>query len=201
MSQFPAVQFLKSVAAPGQFPPDRGWEVAVAGRSNAGKSSAINALLARKGLARISRTPGRTQLYNYFDLAPGRRMVDLPGYGHAAVNAVIRESWGPLGEALRQRRSFAALLLVVDCRRGVGDQDLGLLQWAGRQPEYTHVLLSKADKLPRGQALQALRQAETDLQGLAGVQLFSAHSGAGLDEARAVLLRWMRGHKEITPAE
>ena len=93
MSLFPGVQFLKSVAAPGQFPPDRGWEVAVAGRSNAGKSSAINALLARKGLARTSRTPGRTQLYNYFDLEPQsgqmRRLVDLPGYGHAAVRAAV----------------------------------------------------------------------------------------------------------------
>ena len=200
MSQFPGVQFIKSVAAPAQFPPDQGWEVAVAGRSNAGKSSAINALLARKGLARTSRTPGRTQLYNYFDLAPGRRLVDLPGYGHAAVRAAVRETWGPLGEALRHRHSFAALLLVVDCRRGVGDQDLGLLEWAGRPAQRTHVLLSKADKLPRGQAMTALRAAQNALQGLASCQLFSANAGTGLDEARAVLLRWMRDHKEITPA-
>jgi GTP-binding protein len=200
MSLFPAVQFIKSVAAPAQFPPDRGWEVAVAGRSNAGKSSAINALLSRKGLARTSRTPGRTQLYNYFDLAPGRRLVDLPGYGHAAVRAAVRETWGPLGEALRHRHSFAALLLVVDCRRGVGEQDLGLLEWAGRPPEHTHVLLSKADKLPRGQSLAALREAQNALEGLGTCQLFSANAGTGLDEARAVLLRWMRDHKEITPA-
>lgn len=205
MSLFPGVQFLKSVAAPGQFPPDRGWEVAVAGRSNAGKSSAINALLARKGLARTSRTPGRTQLYNYFDLEPQsgqmRRLVDLPGYGHAAVRAAVRETWGPLGEALRHRASFAALLLVVDCRRGVGEQDLGLLEWAARPPERTHVLLSKADKLPRGQSLQALREAKNALEGLASCQLFSAHAGTGLEEARSLLLRWIREHKEITPAE
>jgi GTP-binding protein len=191
VSQFPDVQFIKSVAAPGQFPPDDGWELAVAGRSNAGKSSAINALLGRKSLARTSRTPGRTQLYNYFQLAPGKRLVDLPGYGHAAVNAATRATWGPLGEALRQRDSFAALILVVDVRRGVGEMDLGLLEWAGLAAEQVHVLLAKADKLSRGQGLAALRAAGSALEGRGGVQLFSAHSGTGVDEARAVLRRWM----------
>src|SRR5690606_5571801 len=104
------------------------------------KSSAINAILARKGLARTSRTPGRTQLYNYFQLAPDRRLVDLPGYGHASVNATTRATWGPLGEALRQRRSFGALLLVVDIRRYVVEMDLGMLEWAARPPEFSHVL-------------------------------------------------------------
>src|SRR5689334_21121518 len=188
MSQFPKVEFLKSVAAPGQFPPDEGWEVAMAGRSNAGKSSAINALLGRKGMARTSRTPGRTRLYNYFTLDSGRRLVDLPGYGHAAVNEATRESWGPLGEALRHRHSFAALLLVIDCRRGVGDMDMELLAWASRPAQYTHVLLSKSDKLKRAESQQVLRQAKTSLNGHASCQLFSAHDGEGLDEARAVLL-------------
>lgn len=201
MSQFPHVEFLISVAAPGQFPPDSGWEVAVAGRSNAGKSSAINAILARKGLARTSRTPGRTRLYNYFQLAPGRRMVDLPGYGHASVNAATRQTWGPLGDALRQRMSFGALLVVVDCRRGVGDLDLGMLEWAARPADSVHVLLAKSDKLPRSQAMKALAEAQGVLAGQASVQLFSALKGAGLEEARSVLRRWMRDHKEITPAE
>ncbi len=202
MSQFPEVQFLKSVAAPAQFPPDTGWEVAVAGRSNAGKSSAINALLTRKNLARTSRTPGRTQLYNYFSLAPNRRMVDLPGYGHAEVRRATRETWGPLGEALRHRESFQALLLVVDCRRGIGDLDLGLLDWADRSPEAVHVLLAKSDKLPHGQSLQALREAKEVLGERGSCQLFSAHKGTGLEDARAVLKRWMAGpRKEITPAE
>jgi GTP-binding protein len=201
MSLFPKVQFIKSVALPSQFPPDTGWEMAVAGRSNAGKSSAINALLARKGMARTSRTPGRTQLYNYFELQPGRRLVDLPGYGHANAPAAVRETWGPLGEALRQRQSFAALLMVVDIRRGVGEMDLGLLDWAGRPEGQVHVLISKADKLPRGQSLQALRQAKQALAGRASCQLFSAQAGTGLDEARGLLLRWIRGYKEITPAE
>ena len=203
MSQFPHVQFIKSVAAPAQFPPDEGWELAVAGRSNAGKSSAINSLLARKGLARTSRTPGRTQLYNYFEIAPGRRLVDLPGYGHASVNAATRATWGPLGEALRRRRSFAALLLVVDVRRGVGDMDLGLLEWAGRPADSVHVLLAKADKLSKSQSLNALREAAKVLAGQASVQLFSAHVGTGLEEARSKLRQWMfsGSGKEITPAE
>lgn len=201
MSQFPGVQFLTSAAAPAQFPPDRGWEIAVAGRSNCGKSSAINALLGRHGLARTSRTPGRTQLYNYFELAPNKRMVDLPGYGHASVPGAIRATWGPMGDALRRRESFAAVLLVVDSRRGVGDLDLGLLEWAGRPPGRTHVLLSKADKLPSGQQITALREARAALEGVASVQLFSAHKGTGLDDGRAVLRRWMLESKEITPAD
>jgi len=201
MSQFPHVSFIKSVAKPGQFPPDTGWEVAIAGRSNSGKSSVINALLNRKGLARTSRTPGRTRLYNYFELQPGKRLVDLPGYGHASVNSETRESWGPLGDALLERQSFGAMVLVVDIRRGVGDLDLGMLEWAGFPPERCHVLLNKADKLPSGQAKAALREAQVALAGKASCQLFSANAGTGFDEARAMLLRWLREAKEITPAE
>lgn len=191
MSQFPAAQFLTSVAAPGQFPGDTGREIAVAGRSNAGKSSAINALLGRKDMARTSRTPGRTRLYNYFTLAPERRLVDLPGYGHASVNAETRASWTPLADALRTRASFDALLLIVDVRRGVGELDLAMLDWAGKPAARAHVLLAKADKLPRGQAQAALRAATQALEGQASVQLFSAHKGTGLDEGRAWLRRWM----------
>lgn len=202
MSQFPDVQFIKSAAQPGQFPPDQGWEMAMAGRSNAGKSSAINAMLARKGMARTSRTPGRTQLYNFFQLVPEKRLVDLPGYGHASVNAATRATWGPMGEALRQRQSFAALMMVVDIRRGVGDMDIGMLEWANRPPEFTHVLLTKADKLPRGQGAAALKEAEKALLGRASVQLFSALKGTGLEDARKVLRRWLASGsaKEMTPA-
>jgi GTP-binding protein len=201
MSQFPHVTFLKSAAAPEHLPPDTGWELAMAGRSNAGKSSVINALLNRKGLARTSRTPGRTRLYNYFEIQPGKRLVDLPGYGHASVNEATRESWGPLGEALRRRASFGGIVLVVDIRRGVGELDLGMIDWAGFAPERCHVLLNKADKLPSGQAKAALLQAQTALAGKASCQLFSATAGTGFDVARALLLRWLRESKEITPAE
>ncbi len=193
VSQWPQLKFLTSASQPDQLPPDQGREVAVAGRSNAGKSSAINALLARRNLARTSRTPGRTQLFNYFELAPGKRLVDLPGYGHAQVRAATRASWGPLGEALRQRQSLCALLLVVDSRRGVGDMDLDMLDWAGLPATGAHVLLSKADKLPRSAALQCLKDAREALEGRASCQLFSALKGDGLDEGRAVLKRWMDG--------
>lgn len=191
MSIFPQVRFQISVAAPGQFPPDSGWEVAIAGRSNSGKSSVINALLARKGMAKTSRTPGRTRLYNYFELVPGKRLVDLPGYGHASVNVATRESWEPLGEALLERESFQALLLVVDCRRGVSEMDLGFVHWAQRPAERTHVLLNKSDKLGRGEAKDVLRTAATMLEGRASCQLFSALRGEGLEEARKLLLRWI----------
>lgn len=191
MTHWPQLQFLTSAARPAQFPPDHGREVAVAGRSNAGKSSAINSLLARRGLARTSRTPGRTQLFNYFELAPGRRLVDLPGYGHAQVRSATRETWGPMGDALRKRQSLCGLLLVVDSRRGVGEMDLGLLEWAGLPAEGVHVLLSKADKLSRSASLQCLRQAQQQLEGRASCQLFSALKGTGLEEGRVVLRRWM----------
>jgi GTP-binding protein len=165
--------------------------MAIAGRSNAGKSSAINALLARKGMAKTSRTPGRTRLYNYFELVPGKRLVDLPGYGHAQVNVATRESWEPLGEALLQRESFQALLLVVDCRRGVAEADLEMIDWAGRAPERTHVLLNKSDKLGRGEAKQVLIAATAALSGRASCQLFSALRGEGLEDARKMVLRWI----------
>ena len=195
MSQWPALKFLGSVATPGGFPPDSGREVAVAGRSNAGKSSAINALLGRRNLARTSRTPGRTQLFNYFELAPGLRIVDLPGYGHARVNAATRATWGPMGETLRQRASLAGVLVVVDSRRGVGEMDLGLLEWAGREEAGAHVLLSKSDKLSRAEGKSVLQEAGAALAGQATCQLFSATEGEGLEQARGVLLRFFGGRK------
>jgi GTP-binding protein len=117
--------------------------------------------------------------------------VDLPGYGHAKVDAATRATWGPLGETLRQRESLGALLLVVDIRRGVGDMDMGLLEWADLPEDRAHVLLTKADKLPRGQQLTALRTAAEVLAGVAGVQLFSATKGTGLEEARGKMRGWM----------
>jgi len=191
LSQWPHVQFLTSASLPGQFPVDEGWEVAIAGRSNVGKSSAINSLLARKGLAKTSRTPGRTRLFNYFEISPGYRMVDLPGYGHAEVKASTRESWGPMGEALRQRQSLQALILVVDSRRGVAELDMALLEWAGLPDTAVHVLLSKSDKLSRSEAAQTLKAARGLLEGQASSQLFSSLKGDGLDEARGVLKRWI----------
>lgn len=188
MSRFPTVHFMLSVASPAQFPPDDGAEVAFAGRSNAGKSSAINALTQRKALARTSKTPGQTRLLNYFELAPGRRIVDLPGYGYASAPPAERAKWAPLTERLRARQSLRGLFLVVDARRGVGEEDEGLIAWADPAERRVHVLLTKADKLTRNEARAALAAAERQLEGRATVQLLSSHSGAGVQEAQRALL-------------
>src|SRR6186713_1617226 len=113
MSLYPKVRFLLSAASEEQFPGDRGAEVAFAGRSNSGKSSAINAILQRHGLARVSRTPGRTRLLNFFEIGPERRIVDLPGYGFAAAPEEERRTWGPMIAALRERESLRGLVLIV----------------------------------------------------------------------------------------
>ncbi len=184
MSQYPQAAFLLSVAAPPQFPADLGAEVAVAGRSNAGKSSAINAISGRKALARTSKTPGQTRLLNYFELETDHRIVDLPGYGYAAVNPEERRKWVPLIDALRSRASLRGLMLVVDVRRGLRDEDLALIDWAEPRHRGVHVLLAKADKLNQAERAKALREAAATLGEIATVQLFSAHSGLGVEPAR-----------------
>jgi GTP-binding protein len=190
MSRFPDAHFLISAAAPAQFPADLGAEVAFAGRSNSGKSSAINAITQRRGLARTSKTPGRTRLLNFFELAPAKRIVDLPGYGYASAPAAERRDWPVLLDALHERNSLAGLFLIVDCRRGVTEGDEGLLEWAGATPRL-HVLLSKADKLGRAEATRVLRATSGQLASRATTQLFSAHDGAGVREAQDVLAAWL----------
>jgi GTP-binding protein len=190
VSRFPDARFLSSAAAAAHFPPDRGVEVAFAGRSNSGKSSALNAITQRKALARVSKTPGRTRLLNFFELATDRRLVDLPGYGFASVSGEERSTWAPLIESLRERESLRGLMLIVDSRRGVKDEDLGLVRWAHGLD--VHVLLSKVDKLNRSESAQALRQASGALSGLATVQLFSMTNGTGVQEAQDVLERWLK---------
>lgn len=184
MSRFSAASFLLSAADPAQFPPDRGLEIAFAGRSNAGKSSAINAILARRGLARSGKTPGQTRLVNFFGVGPERRVVDLPGYGYARVPERERSQWGPLIERLRERASLAGLFLIVDARRGISESDLALIAWADPARRAIHVLLSKADKLTRREASAALREARHGLPAHASVQLFSAVDGTGVAEAQ-----------------
>lgn len=192
MSRFPKAQFLLSVAAVPQFPADRGAEVAFAGRSNAGKSSAINALTGRHGLARTSKLPGRTRLLNYFELAPNQRIVDLPGYGYAEVSAAERKIWVPLIDALRERESLAGLMLIVDARRGVRDEDIELVAWADPARRPVHVLLTKVDKLNQQEKAAALKAARAALSTGTGVQLFSAHSGEGVDAAQKALAAMLK---------
>ena len=197
MAAFPHAKFLVSAAAPGQYPADWGAEVAFAGRSNAGKSSAINAIVGHKGLARTSKMPGRTRLINFFELAPQQRIVDLPGYGYASAPESERREWPRLMDALRARDALKGLYVIVDARRGIGEGDEGLLEWALPQKR-VHVLLSKADKLTRNEGRQALAAAVAALAGRGTVQLFSAHAGSGLDEAQGVLRTWLAS-KEKTP--
>lgn len=192
MSQYPDAKFLLSANEPRQFVPDEGSEVAVAGRSNAGKSSAINVIVNRRQFARTSKTPGRTQLINFFELGEGRRLVDLPGYGFARVSAGTRAHWGDLLQRyFEQRGSLKGLLLVVDIRRGPGDYDLQLLALAQSVAVPVHVLLTKADKLKRGQAATALLAARKELGDAASAQLFSALNRDGLDEARQQLAAFL----------
>jgi GTP-binding protein len=199
MSRFPHVQFMLSVAAPPQFPPDQGAEVAFAGRSNAGKSSAINAITERKALARISKTPGRTQLLNYFELQPGERIVDLPGYGYAAVHAGARRKWGPLIDALRARDSLHGLFLIVDSRRGMREEDVELVEWAQPERRAVHVLLAKCDKLNRTEQTALLRESQAILGAAGTVQLFSAHEGKGVDAAQKALIAALRPQAAKAP--
>ena len=190
MSRFPEVSFMLSAAAGPQFPADHGVEIAFAGRSNAGKSSAINVITARHGLARTSKTPGRTRLLNFFELAPLKRLVDLPGYGYANVPEVERRAWLPLIDALRTRASLKGLFVIVDSRRGLTPADEGLLEWA--LPRHrVHVLLSKADKLNRGEAAAVLRAGAPMLSGRATAQLFSALKGTGVVQAQDTLEAWL----------
>jgi GTP-binding protein len=179
-------RFLSSAASPGDFPVDEGVEVAFAGRSNSGKSSAINTIVGRRGLARTSRTPGRTQLINFFELEPGRRLVDLPGYGYAKVSEAMRRYWRELiGAYFAGRRSLAGVVLIMDSRHPLKDLDRSLLALAQGLP--VHVLLTKADKIGRSEGARALAAVRRELPADAGVQLFSALNGLGAEEARVAL--------------
>ena len=185
MSQYPNAEFIKSANALNQFPADTGIEVAVAGRSNAGKSSAINIIVNRRQFARTSKTPGRTQLVNFFSLRDEQRLVDLPGYGFARVADSMRRHWGELLSGYFQvRQSLSGLLLIVDMRRRLTDYDLQMLAFAEEVNLPVHVLLTKADKLKRGQAAAAVLEVRKELDDRATVQAFSATRRQGEDEAR-----------------
>jgi GTP-binding protein len=180
-----------SAAAGAQFPPDHGVEVAFAGRSNAGKSSAINVIVARHGLARTSKTPGRTRLLNFFSLGAERRIVDLPGYGFALGKRAESVAWGPLIDELRPRESLKGLFLVVDSRRGLADSDLELIDWADPARRRIHVLLSKSDKLTRAEGMKVQAASVAALGAKATVQLFSALRRVGVEDAQDRLLSWL----------
>ncbi len=195
MSLFANTVFTISAAKLSDLPPPSGAEIVFAGRSNAGKSSAINTLAARTRLAFVSKTPGRTQLINFFRLACGAFLVDLPGYGYADVPEEIRRQWqGVLATYLTSRTSICGLVLIMDARRPLTDLDRQMLEWFGPTGKPIHILLTKADKLTRSEAaktLQATRHALAPWADQVSVQLFSSLKKTGGDEAERIIGRWL----------
>lgn len=180
-----------SAAQLSQLPRDEVGEIAFAGRSNAGKSSALNKLCGARALARVSKTPGRTQMINLFELPVPGRLADLPGYGYARAPEAVRKQWGTLvGGYIERRDNLRGLVMLMDVRHPLTPLDRQMLDWARAHARRVHILLTKSDKLSRGAAGNALN---TVCKALASdgerfsVQLFSALNGSGTDAARAVL--------------
>jgi GTP-binding protein len=196
LSAFLQARFLASAAKPQGFPPEAGPEVAFAGRSNVGKSSAINALAGRKRLAFFSKTPGRTQTINFFDLGDRARLADLPGYGYAAAPRSLRASWDTLiGGYLTGRRNLAAVVVLMDARRPLTANDRHFLEWLRPVGARRLVLLSKSDKLSRAEGAKTLASTRTALDEAAmtaDVMLFSSKSAEGVEETRALLEGWLQ---------
>ena len=199
-SAFSRVEFLVSAGASGGLPPQDAPELAFAGRSNVGKSSAINALTRRRRLAFFSKTPGRTQTINFFDLGGRGRLVDLPGYGYARVSQAVRAQWDQLvGGYLESRASLAGVVVLMDARRPFTAHDEHLLAWLRPAGRRLLVLLAKCDKLSRSERAAALRGARARLAAQdphAQALLFSSHSGEGVAAARALLEDWLRAARE-----
>jgi GTP-binding protein len=195
MTTYPNVKFVTSAAEAHQLAADVGREVAFAGRSNSGKSTAINAITQRSGLARVSRTPGRTQLINFFEVGPEQRLVDLPGYGYAKVPERIRSHWLDLMQHyFNVRESLVGLVLIVDSRRGLGAQDVAMLEWVLARGRSAHVLLSKSDKINRRDATRVLAETrEACADAAVSAQLFSANAKIGLESVREVMNQWLTG--------
>lgn len=197
--------FLTSAPDITALPPDTGIEVAFAGRSNAGKSSALNTLTRQNGLARTSKTPGRTQLINTFRLADEKRLIDLPGYGFAKVPLAVKEKWQKsLGEYLMKRQSLKGLVVLMDIRHPLKDLDQQLIHWAVESQLSVLLLLTKADKLspgPRKKTLLEVREASLAFMGDITVHTFSSLSKQGLTELEQVLDEWYSRDTDLSAAE
>lgn len=195
MPIFRNAQFEISIAKPSCLPPPSGAEIAFAGRSNAGKSSAINTLAGHVRLAYVSKTPGRTQLINFFRLNSGALLVDLPGYGYAAVPEKVRRDWqGLIEHYLKHRESLAGLVLIMDSRHPLTPLDRTMIDWFVPSGRPMHVLLTKSDKLSRGAATATLQDVRRQLAPLGPqvtVQLFSSLKKTGVEEAEHVIAGWL----------
>lgn len=208
---FHKAKYTQSAPSIRECPPEDGIEVAFAGRSNAGKSSAINTLTNNHKLARVSKTPGRTQLINFFELSATQRLVDLPGYGYAKVSREQKELWQRhLSEYLRERRCLKGLILLMDIRHPLQEFDTTMLNWATDSQMPVHILLTKADKLSRGQAGSALMAVKKEIKNaglgdLVSVQTFSSLKNTGVDDLKAKLQVWLAPEEpteeEATDAE
>jgi GTP-binding protein len=193
---FSTIQFSTSAASLSQLPADDGAEVAFVGRSNAGKSSALNAIANIKKLAKVSNTPGRTQLMNVFAINDSMRLVDLPGYGYAKVPQELKARWQKtLARYLEQRDSLKGLVLLMDCRHPLKEMDQDFLRWSALRALPVHVLLTKSDKLSNSQAAQTLHKTTPAIRLLhpdASVQLFSATHKVGVLDAQRQVCTWLK---------
>jgi len=196
MVSFPynSTHFLLSAHTIAQLPKDTGREIAFVGRSNSGKSTAINSITGVSKLAKTSKTPGKTQSINFFEVSPNKRFVDLPGYGYAKVSAELKHHWETLMEDyFHQRRSLCGIILLMDVRRPLTAFDWQMIEWTVENDLPTHILLTKEDKLKRGQAKSILLEIRKELSGYEDyitVQLFSGFKGTGLLEVHQVLKEW-----------
>lgn len=195
MSLFRHAVFETSVAKPQDLPTHSGPEIAFAGRSNAGKSSAINTLVGHTRLAFVSKTPGRTQLINLFRLKNGAALVDLPGYGYAEAPLAVRRQWQSLLEAyLTRRQALIGLVLIMDARRPLTDLDRQMINWFGPTGKPIHCLLTKSDKLTRSEQAQVLRSVRAEVADAGSpisAQLFSSLKKTGQEEAEAIIAQWL----------
>ncbi len=196
VNNYHSAEFLLSVNNWSQLPQDDAIEIAFAGRSNAGKSSAINTISEIKSLCRTSKTPGRTQMINYFSIDPQRHLVDLPGYGYAKVPLKVKLHWQNLLERyLIERASLKGVIMIMDVRRPLTEYDVLMLQWCQKAEMPAHILLTKADKFKRGAAqnilLKVRQTIKVEYPGTT-VQLFSALKKTGVEDARKVLNHWFK---------
>jgi GTP-binding protein len=188
-------RFTQSATIQNTLPAELGFEVAFAGRSNAGKSSSLNRLCQQRSLARVSKTPGRTQLINFFALPQGRYLVDLPGYGYAKVPEKLKKQWQAFIESyLNTRFTLRGLVLIMDIRHPMQDYDKVMLSWAQSRDLAVHILLNKSDKLKRGKATASLMKVRKELQqhtNPVSIQMFSAFKGDGVEILREKLDSWL----------
>ena len=194
-THYQQARFTQSATTKNTLPPELGFEVAFAGRSNAGKSSSLNRLCQQKSLALVSKTPGRTQLINFFSLPQGRYLVDLPGYGYAKVPEKVKKIWQAFIESyLSTRFTLRGLVLIMDIRHPMREYDKTMLSWAQSRDLPVHILLNKSDKLKRGKATSTLLQVRNELKpftNAVSIQMFSAFKGDGVEELNKKIDSWI----------